>query len=113
MNQQRDCKPRAPKLPGVLKDLFWDYDFAVLDWAADRDLIIGRVLTSGSWDAVTWLRSILDNNALREWIKGHQGAGLSPQRLRFWELILELPNRQVNMWLAEEGRRIWDQRRHV
>ena len=113
MNQQRDRKPRTPKLPGVLKGLFWDYDFAALDWAADRNLIIGRVLTSGSWDAVTWLRSTLEDNALREWIEVHRGAGLSPQRLRFWELILELPHRQVTMWLAEEGRRIWDRRGQV
>jgi hypothetical protein len=96
----------------MLGALFWDYDFGDLSWEKDRDLITARVLTSGTWEAVTWLRSRLGDQALREWIGRHQGRGLSPQQLRFWELILGLPHRQVNAWLAAEGRQIWDKRTH-
>ena len=113
MNRHRMRKQHASKLPTILKDLFWDYDFAALRWEPDRDLIIARVLTLGRWDAVTWLRSAVEDCALLEWIQAHRGGGMSPQRLRFWELILGLSHRQVNAWLAEEGRRIWDRRRHV
>jgi hypothetical protein len=110
MNHQGTPSARSSKLPRTLRALFWDYDFAALNWEEDRDLIIGRVLTSGSWDAVTWLRSRVGDRALREWIERHQGRGLSPQQLRFWELILSLPHRQVNAWLAAKERQIWDSR---
>ena len=94
----------------MLRPLFWDYDFAALSWETDRDLIIARVLTSGDWAAVTWLRSRVEDHALREWIECQHGGGMSPQRLRFWEMMLGLPHRQVNAWLAAEGRQIWDKR---
>src|SRR3989337_2071325 len=87
------------KLPDMLRGLFWDYEFETLNWEDDQDLVIKRILTYGNWDTVIWLRSSVGNRFLREWILQHHGAGLSPQRLRFWELILGLPHRQVNAWL--------------
>ena len=110
MSHQGTHSTRSSRLPATLQALFWDYDFAALSWEDDRDLIIARVLTSGDWDAVTWLRSRVGDRALREWIERHRGGGMSPQRLRFWELILGLPHRRVNAWLAAEGRQIWDKR---
>ncbi|MGH7965224.1 MAG: DUF6922 domain-containing protein [Candidatus Binatia bacterium] len=108
---RRNPRPALPaKLPAQLQALFWDYDFKALTWESDHDLITARVLASGTWDAVTWLRSRLGDHALRDWIERHQGRGLSPQQLRFWELILGLPHRQVDTWLAKEGRQIWDTR---
>lgn len=100
----------SSKLPIILRGLFWDYDFEVLTWEDDRELIISRVLTSGTWDAITWLRARAGDRALREWIERRHGRGLSPRQLRFWELILGLPHRRVNAWLAE--RQVWDQRTH-
>ena len=94
MNPQTKQPARSSTLPATLRPLFWDYDFAALNWENDRNLIMARVLTAGSWDAVTWLRSRVGDQALREWIERHQGRGLSPQQLRFWELILGLPHRQ-------------------
>ena len=68
------------------------------------------MLASGTWEAITWLRVCLGDQALREWIERHRGGGLSPRQLRFWELMLNLPHRQVSAWLWAEGRKIWDQR---
>jgi hypothetical protein len=102
-------KPR-PHLPAFLRPLFWEYPFEALTWEEDRDLIIARVLASGGWDAVTWLRSRVSNAELRDWIERRRGRGLSPRQLRFWELILGLPRRWVNAWLAEEGRQVWHDR---
>ena len=62
----------------MLRPLFWDYNFDTLTWEEDRELIISRVLISGSWDAVTWLRSRAGDQYLREWIERLQGKGLSP-----------------------------------
>lgn len=110
MNPQTTHPARSSKLPTTLRALFWDYDFAALSWETDRDLIMARVLISGDWAAVTWLRSCVEDRVLREWIVHHHGGGMSPQRLRFWEVMLGLPHRQVNAWLAAEGRQIWDKR---
>ena len=100
------------RLPRGLKNLFWDYHFHGLTWEEDQDLIISRILTSGHWKAVVWLRSRVGDQCLKEWIQRHQGGGLSPQKLRFWEIILGLPHHQVSIWLSEERRKIWEKRVH-
>lgn len=48
---------RHDPLPPLIRSLFWDLDPRALRWERDREQIIGRVLASGSWDAVTWLRN--------------------------------------------------------
>jgi len=98
------------KLPDFLRPFFWDYDFDFLSWEEDRELIVARILSSGDWKALTWLRSHTGDHFLREWIEHHKGDGLSPPKLRFWELVLGLPHRKVNTWLATERREIWGQR---
>lgn len=97
-------------LPAQVQPLFWDYDFRSLTWDEDRDLMIARVLSVGDWDAVTWLRRRAGDLLLRRWLQERRGGGLSAQRLRFWELILGLPHRQVNGWLAAPGRLIGEER---
>jgi hypothetical protein len=105
-------RPRAssPPLPPLLRDLFWEYNPDALSWNRDLDLITARVLASGTWEAVSWLRARMGNAALRDWIEHHHGRGLNPQQLRFWQLILELPSQRVDAWLGVEGRKVWDRR---
>ena len=103
-------RTRAGELPEELRAFFWDCEFAGLRWRRHRDFIIGRVLGSGTWAAVKWLRSRADDAALRAWILRRRGRGLSPPQLRFWELILNLPHRQVTAWLRAPERQIWDHR---
>lgn len=107
MNTQNAKVKLKSKLPDLLLPFFWDYDFDSLTLEDDHELIIGRVVTSGDWKALTWLRSHAGDQSVREWIERHKGRGLTPQRLRFWELILGLPRRQVDTWLAPERRKIW------
>jgi hypothetical protein len=97
-------------LPERMKAFFWDYPFHHLQWDRDRDLIVSRLLSRGDWAAVKWLRTRLSESELIDWLSRHRGAGLSPQRIRFWELVLGLPRRDVNKWLRNESRRVWDQR---
>ena len=110
MKKQRRPRSASMKLARSLRPLFWDHDFARLTWAADRDLIIGRILASGNWDALRWLLRVLPRPELRAWLERRHGAGLSARQLRFWEVILELPRRQVNAWLANPGRQAWERR---
>jgi hypothetical protein len=99
-------------LPGPVRELFWDYEPRSLRWNRDRELIIGRVLASGPWETVKWLRARAGDEAIRDWIEKHEGRGLSPPQLRFWQLVLGIPSRRVDAWLRNEGRRVWDRRCH-
>jgi hypothetical protein len=100
----------AAALPQALRPLFWDCDFEQLDWQAHRDFIVRRVLVEGEWDAVCWLRRELGDSCLGAWILQQQGRALSPQQLRFWELILDLPKDEVDRWLQTEASAIWEGR---
>jgi hypothetical protein len=101
---------RQDPLPPEVSSLFWDLDSRRLRWDRDRDQMIGRILAAGSWKAVTWLRQRAGDDALRDWIVRHEGRGLSPRQLRFWELLFDLPRREVDRWLRSERRQVWDRR---
>jgi hypothetical protein len=110
MTPAESSSSRVANVPPALQSLFWDCDFVQLDWHEHRDFIIRRVLAAGPWEAVCWLRTELGDPLLRDWIERHQGRSLSPQQLRFWELILDLPREAVDTWLRSEGRTIWEGR---
>jgi hypothetical protein len=97
-------------LPENLLPYFWDYPSANLSLKTDQSLIIRRILTSGSWDSVLWLRSQIGDQTLKEWLIYHRGRGLSPRQLRFWGLILDLPIHQVDMWVQSALETPWGQR---
>ena len=98
------------RLPQQLRSLFWDYAFSQLSLAQDRDLIIRRILTHGSWDAVRWLRKRLGDRELRDWLIAHRGRGLTARQLRFWGLLYSLPARQVNQWVKTAQTGVWEKR---
>ncbi len=81
-----------------------------LSLKTDRALIIQRILVSGSWEAVSWLRSQVADQDLKEWLVSRHGRGLSPRQLRFWGLILDLPARQVNAWVRTASNSPWGKR---
>lgn len=107
MSRNRD---NSGHLSEHLSDLFWDYDVSTLDWDEHREFICRRVLSHGTWDQIQWLRTEVGDEALRHLITDTEGRDLSPRQLRFWELILDLPTDQVDRWLDESGRKIWDER---
>jgi hypothetical protein len=102
--------PPIKVLPKYLKPYFWDYSFSKLSLKTDRDLIIRRVLTNGSWNAILWLRKQIGDAEIREWLITHHGRGLSARQLRFWELIYDLPTPQVNEWVSFAQSTPWDNR---
>lgn len=97
-------------IPKNVRFYFWDYPSAKLSLKTDRDLIIRRLLTSGSWDSIQWLRGQLGDAELRQWLLAHHGRVLSPRQLRFWGLILDLPKKQVNFWVKTARENIWENR---
>lgn len=112
MSEPRIRPSSSSSLPPAIRALFWDRDGRKLSWEKDRDLILGRVLAVGTWDDIQWLRRLAGDGGVRDWLLRRRGGGLSPQQLRFWELILSLPRQEVDAWLKEPGRQVWD-RRHA
>jgi hypothetical protein len=97
-------------LPQSLKPYFWDYSFSKLSLDTDRDFIIRRILSSGSWEAVIWLKKKIGDEELKEWLITHRGRGLSPRQIRYWGLILDLPDRQVDNWVNFAKENPWGRR---
>lgn len=97
-------------LPDMLKQFFWDYNFNKLSWSHDRDLIVRRILRQGSWQAIGWLRRQMGDESLHRWLVENRGGRLSPLQLRFWEIVLDLPNEKVQKWVDEAKNNPWIQR---
>lgn len=98
------------RLPAMLEPFFWDVDFAHLDWETHQDFIIARVLSEGTWGAVKWLRTRLGDENLRNWILSKKGGPLDPRQLSFWQLILDLPGKEVDSWIRARKESIWGRR---
>lgn len=97
-------------VPPQLEPLLWDHDPSTLSWEEDRDFLVGRVLREGSWDTVRWLREQVGDAGIRQWIESHEGRGLSPKQLRFWQLILGLSSDHVDPWVERARLSPWEQR---
>ena len=98
------------ELPELLRRYFWDYDPARLSWEKTRPTILGRLLQTGGWDAVRWLRANAGDDEIRAHLLRTRGRGLDPKRLRYWELVLDLPKEQVDAWVATARANPWYQR---
>lgn len=110
MQQASPPPAQSGNLPSHLTSLFWDYDAPRLGWPKDEDLIVARILASGEWRAVRWLLDRMGPDALAGWIRARRGRGLDARRLRFWELVLGLPHREVSAWIKNLGRDSWPRR---
>lgn len=97
-------------MPEVLRPLFWDVDFNSLSWEKHQDFIVQRVLQSGSWEDVCWLRRSRGDEWLRGWLLRRKGAQLDARRLRFWQVVLNLPARSVERWLSLAHDDLWAKR---
>ena len=103
--------PRSTRtLPEGLHRFFWDVDADRIDWSDWREFIIGRLLRSGDRPAVQWLLSQVGEADLARWLHTHRGGGLSPQRLRYWQLMLDLPEPEVDAWIARTKGESWGSR---
>lgn len=98
------------QLPQSIASLFWDHPAGAVALALHRDFVVERVLARGSWDDICWLRREVGDDALRHAIAVGRGRSLSRPQLRFWELVLELPQDDVEHWLSLPAREIWDRR---
>lgn len=103
-------KQASAELPDHLQGYFWEYAADGLDWERNKHTIVLRLLQSGGMDAVTWLRSRMSDDEIRDFIVRRQGRGIDPRRLRFWGLVLNLPRSTVDRWIAAARTNPWNQR---
>lgn len=95
---------------GGFERLFWDYPARSIRPETDRDLVVRRVTAEGGWREMSLLRSRIGDQAIRDVIERTEARGLSPQRIRFWELILGLPARRANAWVRHARESAWERR---
>lgn len=100
----------SAELPEELERLFWEYDPSTLTWTEHGDFIARRVLSHGRWSDIQWLRGRVSDDELRALLRENRGRGLSPRKLRLWQVLLDIPESEVDDWLAERESAIWEER---
>ncbi len=100
----------SSRLPDCLRELLWDVESAGVSWERDREFLIDRALSDGSWEAIRLVRREAGDDAIREAIRRTRGRRLAPPQIRFWQLILDLPEDEVARWLTDPARAVWDRR---
>jgi hypothetical protein len=96
-----------------LRPLVWDYRGRSLTLGRDRDFLVRRVLAEGGWSAIRALRKHVEDAAIRQILIDSDARGLSPARIRFWQLVLELPARRANAWVRAARHGSWEKRRQA
>jgi hypothetical protein len=93
----------------LIQPAFWDVPFESLSWEQHRDFIIRRILQSGSFEMIRWLRTRLTDDELRAWLTRHKGRGLSARQLHYWKVVLGLPSATVDRWIVAQEQ-VWGKR---
>ena len=99
------------RLPATLTRLFWDYPGQALTLGRDREFVVRRVAIEGGLREIRVLRSQLTDGAIREVLLRDGVRGMSPQRIRFWQLLLDLPARRADAWVRVARAGTWARRR--
>jgi Family of unknown function (DUF6922) len=80
----------ASTLPEFVARLLWDVDPQAVDPERDRALILERVMSRGSWEAMKWLRARYSRDELADFIARHGASRLSPRDLAYWAAVCEV-----------------------
>ena len=97
-------------MPSGLRNLFWDFPGKKLSLDSDRELVIRRVAGEGGLREMRLLRARIGDPAIREVILRTRARGLSPQRIRFWQLLLRLPPSRADAWVRRARASTWGSR---
>ena len=98
------------KLPKELESLFWEYDPEGLSLSEDREFIIKRVLSHGSIEDFRALRKTIGDKEIKAVLMRTRGRGIDRRRIRFYQVIFSLPAKEVEAWLSDPARTIWEGR---
>lgn len=96
--------------PDLPRELAWDLPAGVSLAAEHQGFVIDRIMARGSLERIRELRRAVGDAALAGRLRATRGRHLDRRRLRFFEILLRLPRDQVDGWLADPRRRLWDGR---
>jgi hypothetical protein len=77
----------ANELPHAVARLLWDVDARQIDLDRDRALILERVMTRGTWEAMKWLRRRYPDSVIADFIRTRGRRLLPPRDLAYWSLV--------------------------
>src|SRR4051794_12029794 len=77
-------------LPDSVTRLLWDVDPAQFDLDRDRALVLERVMSRGTWDAMRWLRARYSREVLAEFVREKGPRVLAPRDLAYWALVCDV-----------------------
>jgi hypothetical protein len=77
-------------IPDAVARLLWDVDAARLDFDRDRGLVIERVMSRGTWEAMQWLRRRYSKVVLAEFVRSRGARVLAPRDLAYWSLVCDV-----------------------
>lgn len=99
--------PARRPVPSSLRHLFWDFPGKALSLDADRELVVRRVAGEGGLREMRLLRTRIGDADIREILERTHARGLSPQRIRFWQLLLGLPALRADAWVRAARTSTW------
>jgi hypothetical protein len=74
-------------LPPFVVRLLWDVDASSVDLRRDRALVLERVMSRGTWEAMKWLRATYPQVELAEFVRTQGARKLSPRDRAYWGLV--------------------------
>src|SRR5262245_21615915 len=92
------------RLPGELRDLFWEFDAAEVGVAKARTTSFLKVLTRGRPSHKAWLAKRFGREQVRAWIVRRQGRGITTAVMREWGVTaseirrMRHANPALDMW---------------
>ncbi len=81
------------KLPGFLKEYFWDVDFDKIDPNKSNIYIAEKLLEYGDMRSVKWLLKTYGQNLIKKVIMTR--SNVSPKTANFWGDMLNVPKSQI------------------
>jgi len=81
------------KLPGFLKQYFWDVDFDKINPQKSAQYIIARLIDRGNEKTIRWLFANYPKDLIKKVVTTRRG--FSPKTANFWALILGVDKRKV------------------
>ena len=81
------------RLPGFLKQYFWDVDFEKLDFGKYPVYVSERILEHGNIKAVKWLFKNIPKKELIKIIA--ETRQLSARSANYWALVFDIPKQKI------------------
>ena len=74
-------------VPAEVAALFWEADPGSIDLHLHADYVMERVMTRGTWRAMTWLRRAFPREVLADFVRRKGSTSLAPREHAYWALV--------------------------